>query len=123
MLRGGTGYKDGCWGLPSGKVEMGETYEEAAVRELAEETGLQVETTEMHLALMLDRLPSDGGHWVGAFFEVRHRGEEPRNAEPAKCRELGWYTISDLPHAIVDYVGDALTRAANGERYSVWQDT
>jgi 8-oxo-dGTP diphosphatase len=26
MLREGTGYKDGAWGLPSGKVEPGETY-------------------------------------------------------------------------------------------------
>jgi 8-oxo-dGTP diphosphatase len=115
MLRDGTGYKDGQWGLPSGKVEPGETYAEAAVRELAEETGLHVDASELHLMLMIDRLPDDGGHWVGAFFEVAHRGEAPQNADPAKCREIGWYSLSDLPSDVVDYVGDALCRAAAGE--------
>jgi 8-oxo-dGTP diphosphatase len=122
MLREGTGYKDGAWGLPSGKVEPGETYAEAAVRELAEETGVHVETSDLDLALMLDRLPADGGHWVGVFFVVEHHGEEPFNAEPAKCREIGWCSPAALPRETVDYVGSALQRAADGERYAVWRD-
>src|SRR5690606_272172 len=42
LLRSGTGYRDGEWGPPAGKVEPGETYAEAAARELAEETGIRV---------------------------------------------------------------------------------
>src|SRR4051794_18099086 len=80
-FRQGTGYKDGLWGLPSGKVEAGETYAEAAVRELVEETGLRVDASELELVLLLDRLPSDGGHWIGAFFEVANCEHEPYNAE------------------------------------------
>jgi len=34
---------DGHWGFPKGHVEQGETEEETAVREVYEETGLQVE--------------------------------------------------------------------------------
>ena len=34
---------DGVWGLPKGTPDAGESLEEAAVREVSEETGLQVE--------------------------------------------------------------------------------
>jgi ADP-ribose pyrophosphatase YjhB (NUDIX family) len=39
ILRGKEPAK-GCWSLPGGRVEPGETHEEAVVREVAEETGL-----------------------------------------------------------------------------------
>jgi len=37
------------WGLPGGLQELGETFEEVAVRELKEETGLQTSIQNLHL--------------------------------------------------------------------------
>jgi 8-oxo-dGTP diphosphatase len=36
----------GAWGLPGGYIEFGESFEECAVREVYEETGLQITDIE-----------------------------------------------------------------------------
>lgn len=41
------GDAEGPWGLPGGAMELGETLEEAAVRETREETGLDVRPDEL----------------------------------------------------------------------------
>ena len=40
--RQGTGYADGAWNLPSGKLEHGETVSRAAIREGQEEIGVRI---------------------------------------------------------------------------------
>jgi 8-oxo-dGTP diphosphatase len=42
LIRRGHPPGEGLWSIPGGRVEPGETDEEAVVRELAEETGLRV---------------------------------------------------------------------------------
>jgi ADP-ribose pyrophosphatase YjhB (NUDIX family) len=54
----------GLWSLPGGRIEPGETDEQAVVREIAEETGLAVRCGTL---LGTARLPGPGG----AIIEVR----------------------------------------------------
>ena len=47
VVKRGTEPDKGLWGLPGGLVELGETLNEAVRREVAEETGLDVEAGEV----------------------------------------------------------------------------
>jgi 8-oxo-dGTP pyrophosphatase MutT (NUDIX family) len=121
LLRSGTGYKDGQWGPPSGKVEIGETYREAAARELREETGISASPDQLGFIHVVERLPSSGGRWIGLFFELNTNGASPVNLEPDKHEVLGWFPVSGLPENAVDYVRHVLDASGRGERYSEWR--
>jgi ADP-ribose pyrophosphatase YjhB (NUDIX family) len=60
------------WSLPGGKLEDGETLAEALVREMKEETGLDVEPGR--LLYVCDHLPGGGTHVVHMTFEARRTG-------------------------------------------------
>lgn len=120
LLRSGTGYKDNEWGPPSGKVEPGETFSQAAARELAEETGISVEPIELKFLHTIERVPNTGSHWVGTFFEVRVANVQPVNREPGKHSAISYFPSSALPPNTVDYVRHALDAAARGEFYTEW---
>jgi 8-oxo-dGTP diphosphatase len=104
-LRQGTGYRDGEWGLPSGKLEAGERLIDAMVREAREEVGLELEPTSLRIATAVER-DTDTGLWLDVFYECDVWHGEPVNGEPAKCAELRWLR-PDSP-GVTDYVADVL---------------
>lgn len=58
------------WVLPGGRLEYGETFEECAVRELKEETGLDVEV-ERFMFLSEAIAPDRSRHIVNIFIKAR----------------------------------------------------
>jgi 8-oxo-dGTP diphosphatase len=76
----------GCWTLPGGTVELGETLEEAVVRELQEETGLLVAPREM--LAVFDRIQRESGriayHYVIVDYLCERIGGELRAGSDAQ---------------------------------------
>jgi ADP-ribose pyrophosphatase YjhB (NUDIX family) len=110
MRRAGTGFFDGLYSLPGGHVEPGESVRQAAVRELAEETGLVVELDALEWLGVVHRL-SDTNR-VDFFVRARDWRGEGAIREPDKCDHLAWFSRRTLPTALVPYVGRALAAGA-----------
>jgi len=73
LVQRGTEPALGRWSIPGGLIEVGEALVEAVVREVREETGLEVEPLE--LIELLDRIHRDGDrvryHYVIADYLCR----------------------------------------------------
>ncbi len=75
LIRRGTDPYEGYWALPGGFVEVGETLEEAAVREAEEETGLEVEIVRL-VGVYSDPDRDPRGHNVSVTYLARAQGGE-----------------------------------------------
>ncbi|MFW9863491.1 MAG: NUDIX domain-containing protein [Candidatus Thorarchaeota archaeon] len=92
VKRGRDPYKD-SWALPGGFVEYGETVEEAAAREVLEETGLRV-TLEAILGVYSDPRRDPRGHTITTVFLARPVAGEPVGGDDAA--EASWVSLESL---------------------------
>lgn len=115
LIRRGKEPLRGRWAVPGGTVELGETLEEALIREIHEETGLEVAPREV--LTVFDRIERRDGrvlyHYVIVDYLCDYLGGEPRAGSDAEAitlvgrGELGAY---DLPPKALEVVLDGFRR-------------
>jgi 8-oxo-dGTP diphosphatase len=110
LVRRGRPPFQGQWALPGGFVEVGETVEQAVLRELQEETGLGA--TEVQLLGVYSQPGRDPrGPTVSVAFRVRGRPAVPHGGSDA--REARWLPIAQAHPLAFDHeqiVQDAVRR-------------
>lgn len=89
----------GYWDIPGGFLEEGEHPEQGALREVKEETGLEVHLTDL-LGFYLDRYVYQGeqGITLNIYFLGEVIGGEERPADDAAA--LGWFPPDRLPRRL-----------------------
>lgn len=116
--RANTGYFDGHYSVPAGHVEMGETFTQALVREVAEEVGIRLNPLDARVVHTMHRKAEDGSERLDTFFVVKEWTGEIENREPEKCDDLSWFPLAELPDNTIPYIKIALAHIQAGVSYS-----
>ncbi len=90
-------YEPDSWTLPGGKQEYDETTVDAGIREVKEETNLDISSLE--LFFVSDDISPDR-HYVTIDFITNDFRGNIKVMEPAKIDEWKWFSIEELPENI-----------------------
>ena len=91
----------GAWAFPGGFMNMDETTEQCAIRELEEETGLKV--TKVHQIGAYSKVDRDprGRTITVAYLAIIDSPEDVKGQDDAAKAE--WFPITDLPKLAFDH--------------------
>ena len=114
---------NGKWGLIGGLLEMNETYEAAALREIREETGLEVRL-DSFLGIFHNHnmvwSNGDAAHVISAMYTASIISGEPRVDE--ESYELRFFSREEIPDLFAEDHIAALDAYFRGMRYPLLQE-
>ena len=91
------------WSIPGGSLELGETFEEGAKRELKEELDIDIE--DPHVIAITNNLKTyeaEGVHFISIILFVKTYKGKLKIMEPDRCTEIKWVDPHDLPQPHFD---------------------
>ena len=84
--------------IPGGKLDLGESFEEAAIREIQEETGLLITAPKVvSITNNLATFKEEGIHYISIILHCNSFQGEPRLMEPDRCEGWLWVDPRELP--------------------------
>lgn len=87
------------WATPGGHLEVGESIEECAKREVLEETGLAL-TSVKKFSFTNDIFEKEGKHYATLFVIAASDDGEAQIREPDKCKQWQWFEFNKLPEPL-----------------------
>ncbi|MFB6467829.1 NUDIX domain-containing protein [Cytobacillus sp. Hz8] len=109
----------GLWGIPSGHIEIGETVSEAAIREVKEETNLEIEIIKLigvysEPASQVFNYPNGKTvHFITTCFLAEVKGGNLK-CNSNESLDLRYFGLEELPHNLLSmhpsWLKDALSK-------------
>jgi 8-oxo-dGTP diphosphatase len=84
----------GEWSLPGGKLEWGESFEDGAIREVKEETSLNITNPKV---ISVHNCKNQHAHFMTVGLIAESYSGEPQVMEPDEITEWNWFSFDDLP--------------------------
>ncbi|HLN21786.1 MAG TPA: NUDIX hydrolase [Bacteroidales bacterium] len=101
IRRGNEPYKD-KWAIPGGFIQMDETLEQGAIRELAEETGIEnVHLMQLRTFSAVDRDPR--GRTISVVFYTVIKSEDYTIKAGDDAADIKWFSTENLPELAFDH--------------------
>ena len=100
----------GRWGFPGGKIEIGERIEEAALRELKEETGVRAKAGKKLTAFdVIVRDEKQQTHFHYVLIPVLCHWLEGEAIAASDAAAAEWFSIAELDQAELDLIDRVLS--------------
>ncbi|MEO3859825.1 NUDIX domain-containing protein [Acrocarpospora sp. B8E8] len=109
LQRANTGFADGDWSVPGGRLDQGEALPHSAAREALEELGIHINPDDLTFTHLCHHADPDGQARIGVFFTATRWTGTPVNAEPDKCSTIDWFAPHALPSNTVGYIRTGTT--------------
>ena len=87
---------DGTWSIPGGHLEFGESFEDTAIREVKEETGLKIKNVRFG-AVTNDVFEAEDKHYVTIWVLSDWESGTEEITEPDKFVSMEWRDFDNLP--------------------------
>lgn len=107
----------GTWTMPGGKLEFGESFEEAAKREIKEETDLDVMLEDLEVVSLTNDFVSTAHYVTIGLLCTKFTGEV-KVMEPDVITNWEWFDLNSLPTPIFNLSQRVIDNYSSGKIYT-----
>jgi ADP-ribose pyrophosphatase YjhB (NUDIX family) len=105
------------YSIPGGHLEVGETFEEGASREVKEETGMTIKNPKVvSVSNNLETYKKTGRHYISVNLLVTEFSGEPKVMEEDKCEGYAWCDPKKVPEPHFEASRRGLEMYFNGKK-------
>ena len=100
LRRINTPFCNGCYSLPGGKIELGETAREAVIREAKNSLSIDLKLNDLEFKHIMYRKCNEP-EFFSCVFSVMSYDQQPINGELERHDKLEWFDLDALPDNMV----------------------
>lgn len=87
---------EGSWAFPGGHLEFGESLEDCAKREVAEETSITIKNVKKFVYTN-DIFCEEKKHYITCYVKAEYDFGDVKIMEPEKCEKWEWFEWDKFP--------------------------